>query len=233
AWPDGTVGPQGVPQSSPVLDNDDPGDPLVPLDPASLTLLDAGTPVSSVTIPGEGTYTVDTTDPANPRIVFTPEPDFIGAATPVGYRVADVNGTTTESTYTPIVTPVAYPDTTSGPQGVTQVVDPLANDDPDGTRNLDPSTLRLVDPSTGTEVSSVTVPGVGTFTVVNGEIEFTPEPQLTGTGPSIPYLVDDQDGHTVSSTYTPTVTPVAPSASPDATSGPQGVPQSSPVLDND
>src|SRR5690606_2596897 len=105
----------------------------VPANPSTLTLLDdGGNPVASVTIPGQGTYTIDSSDPNVPRIVFTPEPDFVGTATPVGYRAEDMIGVPVESTYTPTFTPVAVPDTTSGPQGVTQVVDPLANDDPDG-----------------------------------------------------------------------------------------------------
>ncbi|MCG8152701.1 hypothetical protein GUY44_19620, partial [Pimelobacter simplex] len=75
--------------------NDEPGDPAVPLDRDSLTLLDgAGNPVSTVSVPGEGVYTVE-----DGKIVFTPEPDFTGTATPVDYRIADVNGTTADSTY--------------------------------------------------------------------------------------------------------------------------------------
>ncbi|WP_436836426.1 DUF7507 domain-containing protein [Pimelobacter simplex] len=83
------------------LANDEAGDPAVPLDPASLTLLDGnGDPVDSVTVPGEGVYTIE-----DGKIVFTPEPDFTGTATPVDYQVADVNGTTARSTYTPTVAP--------------------------------------------------------------------------------------------------------------------------------
>ncbi|WP_239781145.1 hypothetical protein, partial [Pimelobacter simplex] len=73
-----------MPQSTDPFANDEPGDDAVPLDPESLTLLDAeGNPVDSVTIDGEGVYTVE-----GGKIVFTPEPQFTGTATPVDYRIA-------------------------------------------------------------------------------------------------------------------------------------------------
>ena len=126
ANPDISDGPQGVPQSVDPLTNDTPSGPGgAAIDPDSLTLLDAdGDPVASVTIPGQGTYTINGAG----EIVFTPLPDFVGEADPVTYQVADVNGTTATSTYTPTVTPVtpvANPNTSSGPQGSPQSVDPL------------------------------------------------------------------------------------------------------------
>lgn len=204
--PDVTSGPQGIAQDVDPLANDH-FSAGVPADPSTLTLLDpdSGDPVTSVTVPDQGVYTIDASDRANPRIVFTPTPEFIGTATPVTYRVLDQGGVPVTSTYTPTLTPTARPDTTSGPQGVLQTIDPLLNDDPDGTRDLDPATLRLVDPVTGDPTSTVTVPDVGTFTVVDGEIHFQPVPDFVGEGPAIGYLVDDVDGHTVGSTYTPTV----------------------------
>lgn len=232
--PDVTSGPQGQPQDIDPLGNDTFGEGAPPV-PATLTLLDptTGAPVASVTIPDQGTYTVDRSDPANPRLVFTPEPDFIGTATPVGYRVLDTADVPVESTYTPTVTPVAVPDATTGPQGQLQTADPLANDDPPGERGLDPTTLHLVDPATGAPVDVVTVADVGTFTVVDGEIHFQPVPTFVGVGPAVGYQVDDRDGNTVGSTYTPTVTPVVPVANPDVTSGPLNQPQSVDPFGND
>ena len=231
--PDETTGPQGVPQSVDPLANDVFG-ASAPVVPSSLTLLDAdGVSVSSVEVPGEGVYTVDLGDPDHPRLVFTPDPEFVGTATPVRYQVLDADGVIVDTTYTPTVTPVALPDETTGPQGVRQVVDPLANDDPDGERGLDPTTLRLVDPATGELVTTVEVPDVGTFTVVDGRIELQPLPGFVGTADPIGYVVDDADGHTVRSTYTPTVIPVTPVAEPDATTGPLNTPQSVDPFGND
>ncbi|WP_320669425.1 Ig-like domain-containing protein [Patulibacter defluvii] len=228
ANPDETSGPQGQPQSIDPTANDAPGDPDAPLDPDSLTLLDdSGNPTDRVEVPGQGVYTVE-----DGKIVFTPEPDFIGTADPVDYRIADVNGATAQSTYTPTVTPVAQPDTTSGPQGVAQSIDPLANDNVDPDVTLDPSTLTLVD-GDGNPTGRVEVPGQGVYTIEDGKIVFTPEPQFTGTADPVSYQVKDSEGNTVESTYTPTLDPVAPTANPDETSGPQGQAQSTDPFAND
>ena len=53
-----------------------------------------------MTIAGEGTYTVN----GDGTITFTPEPDFVGTATPITYQVTDSLGRTVSSTYTPTVT---------------------------------------------------------------------------------------------------------------------------------
>src|SRR5690606_1743042 len=117
------------------------------------------------------------------------------------------------------VTPVALPDETTGPQGVRQVVDPLANDDPDGERGLDPTTLRLVDPATGELVTTVEVPDVGTLTVVDGRIERHPLPDAAATA------VPPPDA--------PRAPPVPPVAEPDATTGPLNTPRAVDPFGND
>lgn len=61
-------------------------------DPARL-LDDGGNPVTSLTVPGEGTWNLDTTDPAAYELTFTPEPGFVGE-TSVAYAL---DGTTPEA----------------------------------------------------------------------------------------------------------------------------------------
>ena len=75
-----------------VLANDGPGDPLVPLDATTVQLLTPrrGVPVTTLTVAGEGAYTVD---PATGVVTFTPAGEFFGATTPITYTVADANGT--------------------------------------------------------------------------------------------------------------------------------------------
>ena len=73
----------------------------VALDKSTLTLLDAnGNAVTTVTVDGEGTYTLDKTTNV---ITFQPTEEFTGKATPVRVQIADINGTTVTTTYTPTV----------------------------------------------------------------------------------------------------------------------------------
>lgn len=71
---------------------------------------------ASVTIPGEGVYTVD---PATGKVTFNPETSFTGVATPITYQVSDGAGHTVSSTITITVTPntVVLPTKIPGNQG--------------------------------------------------------------------------------------------------------------------
>ena len=70
----------------PVLGNDT-GD----LDPATVRILEPGTgnPVTTLAVPGQGTWTVD---PATGALTFNPQAGFEGDPAPVTYRVADTLG---------------------------------------------------------------------------------------------------------------------------------------------
>ena len=120
----------------------------MPLDPDSVELLDAdGNPVDEVVVADVGTYTRG----AGGVLVFTPVPEFTGTAPAVRYSIADANGTTAESTYTPTVIPApgepaALPDTTSGPQGKPQQIDVSTNDTPgEPDVPLNPDTVELLE----------------------------------------------------------------------------------------
>ncbi|WP_028049599.1 DUF11 domain-containing protein [Cellulomonas sp. URHD0024] len=85
-----STGPSGVPQSPVHV-------VAVPVG-GSATLLDSsGSAVTSVTFPGEGTYTID---PATGALVFTPVLGFVGTATPVTFEVTDAYGQKAVATYT-------------------------------------------------------------------------------------------------------------------------------------
>ncbi|SDH67923.1 LPXTG-motif cell wall anchor domain-containing protein/conserved repeat domain-containing protein [Agrococcus jejuensis] len=242
ADPDAASGRQGAPVSAAVLANDDAGHPDVPLDPTTLQLLDGSGAVATVVeVPGQGSYAIDASDEDAPRIVFTPLPGYVGTATPVTYRVADANGTTTESTFTPTlvaVAPIASPDFASGRQGAAVSSPVLANDDAgDDDVPLVPSTLRLLD-AAGALTTQVDVPGQGTYTIDVSDadaprIVFTPLPDFSGQATAVGYQVSDANGTHTQSTFTPTITAVTPIAAPDAATGRQGSPVSSPVLVND
>jgi len=67
-------------------------------DPTSVVLIDpAGARVTTLLVPGEGTWTVNTTTGA---ITFTPASGFDGDPTPVEYEITDTNGNITSALVT-------------------------------------------------------------------------------------------------------------------------------------
>ena len=125
ARPDTATGPAGGPISVAPLANDEPGDPDVPFDPATLTLAaseesgtfarlslaaaDAG--VGRCAAGAGGRYA-----PVGERMVFTADAGYTGTPVPVTYRVADTRGTVVSSTFTPTVTAVVV-DAPTNPDG--------------------------------------------------------------------------------------------------------------------
>jgi CshA-type fibril repeat protein len=197
--------------------------------------------VTAVTIANQGTYTVD---PATGEVTFDPLDTFTGEATPVTYTVSDNLGQTATSTYTPTVLPPAPPiadaETTAGSKGVPQTTDLLVGDSTsDPSISLVASSVKLCDPTTdpaqvspNCTLTTLNVPGVGTYSVVNGVMTFTPEPNYVGTPTPVAYQVTDTLGAKASSTYTPTVVG-APTASPNTTTGGKGAPQEVSLIGND
>ena len=154
-------------------------------------------------VPGEGTYTID----ENGKVTFTPEPDFVGKATGVTVKRVDKNGTPVTAKYTPTVTPVTptgEPATTIGPKGKEQSGKPTFKEGDSRVPMNDDVPATFDDGST-----TKTIPGVGTYTVAaDGTVTFKPEPEFTGTAPSVTVVREDMNGTKASATYTPTVTPV-------------------------
>ena len=141
----------------------------------------------------------------------------------------DKNGTPVTAKYTPTVTPVtptAEPATTIGPKGKEQSGKPTFKEGDSRVPMNDDVQLHL------TMVQQTkTIPGVGTYTVApDGTVTFKPEPEFTGTAPSVTVVREDMNGTKASATYTPTVTPVTPTATPAESTGPQGLVQTGTVL---
>ena len=222
-----TTGPQGKAQTSAIkFDAADTDDTTVnfakgtvaidanttksvDLNTASVTLLNAnGDAVTSVTVENEGTYTLDK---ATNVITFQPVATFTGTVTkPVSVRIADANGTTVTTTYTPTVTDVtmtAKNATSTDIQGKTQTGTP-------GFETSDPSvtiaTRQLIDPSTMQPTTSVTIANEGTYTIdpTTGVVTFVPVPTFTGEGTGVTVQATDSNGETATATYKPTVTPI-------------------------
>ena len=195
------------------------GDPVVPMDDDTPATFEDGS--TTKTIPGEGTYTVA----PDGTVTFVPEKSFTGAGTGVTVKRVDKNGTPVTATYTPTVTPVtptAEPATTIGPKGQEQSGKPTFKEGDSRVPMNDDVPATFDDGST-----TKTIPGVGTYTVApDGTVTFKPEPEFTGTAPSVTVVREDMNGTKASATYTPTVTPVTPTAEPATSTDIQGQTQS-------
>lgn len=163
----------------------------------SAKLLDAGVEVTTLTISGEGTYTID---PATGVITFVPVANFVGNATAVSFRVTAANGATGDSTYTVEVTalaPLSVPaKTTSGSKGNKQTTTvALAAG----------ASVKLL--NNGVEVNSLSIPGQGTYSInsVTGVITFTPLAGFVGKATAVRFRVTASNGATGEANYTATV----------------------------
>jgi CshA-type fibril repeat protein len=185
---------------------------------------------TSLTVPGEGTYTVN----PNGTVTFNPLPTFAGVATPVKYVVADTTGQVTSATITPTVgaprVPVAVNDTSTGAYDVNQSINPLLGDTPGEpglpllVSSIKICPLNATAPYTSTNCSLVPtqasplVTSDGSYWIdpVTGLVTFDPSPTFSGTVTQpIRYIVKDAMNQTVSATITPTVSaPALPVATP-------------------
>ena len=187
-----------------------------------------GKPVNNVTVPGEGTYTID---PATGTVTFVPEKGFTGKAGGVTVEATNAKGTKATATYTPTVIPQPSGKGTTSQdiQGATQKGTPAFKDG-EG-KELKPSAQNpakiVVD---GKPVDATSVPAmcgdeeVGKYTLdpATGEVTFVPEADFVGTPDPITIRVTNEDGKSASATYTPTVTPVVPTAASATSQGAQG-----------
>ena len=248
---------QGKPQTktpkfSIDVDKDGDGtapDPVTPSAqyPAKLVDPATGQPTDekTVTVLGEGTYTID---PTTGAVTFTPEPQFTGTAkgidvsltAPVGQ---DKNGqpatATATAKYTPTVTgvtPTADPATSAGVQGEIQKGTPTFTE---GNTEvpIKENSVKLLNPD-GTEangpVDALDEKGnkVGEYTVnpTTGEVTFTPtDKSYTGKVQPAKVQAEDKNGTKVSTTYTPSIVGVTPTAAPATSEDVQGKTQESTV----
>ena len=206
------------------------------VDPATGLTTDA----TSVTVAGEGTYTIN---PTTGEVTFTPEPSFTGTAKGVEVTLSAPVGRnkdgqiqkeyikTATAKYTPTVvgvTPTATPAETKDIQGATQTGKPEFKGGTVEVNGVEKTVPINEDvPATFDDGSTTkTVEGVGKFTVAaDGTVTFVPEPNFVGTAPAVTVVREDKNGTKASATYTPTVTPVTPTATPVETTDIQGATQ--------
>ena len=217
--------------------------------PAKLVDPATGQPTNalSVTVAGEGTYTIDDT---TGKVTFVPEPGFTGTANGVTVTLSapvgrDKDGTirdeyvkTATAKYTPTVTPITVTPTnkvSEDIQNVPQTQTPTFDLSNDKTAQI--TSKKLVDPATGqpTDATTVTVAGEGSYTIdpTTGAVTFTPEKDFVGTAKGVTVqataTITNANGKsatiTSDATYTPTVVAAKPTAQPAKSKDIQGATQ--------
>ena len=202
---------------------------------------------TTVTVAGEGSYTID---PTTGAVTFTPEKDFVGTAKGVTVQatatITNANGKTatitSDATYTPTVVPAvptANPATSKDIQGATQTGTPtfagttVQVNGEDKAITIKDNSYTLLDKD-GNEVSSTPAfaedgtTEIGTFSIdpANGQVTFTPtDKSYTGAVTPAKVQAESSNGIKVDTTYTPEIVPVTPTATPAETEDIQGATQ--------
>jgi LPXTG-motif cell wall-anchored protein len=210
---------------------------------ANVSTAIASCTLTTLTVGGEGTYTVN----ANGTVTFDPLPTFVGTASPVKYVVADVNGRVASATITPTVLmpppPVATPDLRPVAPSSTVSFQPITGTGPNmlaaaaiGGASLSASTLCIVNPITNIcGTTPVTIAGEGTYSidVATGTVSYTSFANAPiGRRTSITYKITDIFGQSVTSTLTPVIPP-PPTIANDSSTGPWNTAQTLVPVTND
>ena len=202
---------------------------------------------TTVTVAGEGTYTID---PTTGAVTFTPEKDFVGTATGVTVQatatITNADGKTatitSDATYTPTVVaavPTAKPATSKDIQGATQTGTPtfagttVQVNGQDKAITIKDNSYTLLD-NDGNEVTSTPAYAadgtteIGTYSIdpATGQVTFTPtDKSYTGKVTPVKVQAESSNGIKVDTTYTPEIVPVTPTATPAETTDIQGATQ--------
>ena len=191
-----------------------------------------------------GTYVVNA---STGNVTFTPVAGFVGTdATPPIYGICNVVSGWTPTVYStcasaPLIAtilapapPTANPDTSIGPVGVAQSIDPLANDATAIGVATVASAVKLCAANQTLAgncslTSLTTADGTYEVNVVTGSITFTPSVGFSGQATvTVFYAVTDSAGGQARTSYVPTVV-APPVASPRTSSAAAGTTQSTTV----
>ena len=230
---------KGTPEFKPgktIIDGKEVEVPIDTKEPAKLVDPKTGQPVDSVTIDGEGTYTVN---PETGEVTFTPDKQFTGKGTPIKVQRKDTNGTPVTADYTAVVVPVdpkGVDVTTADIQGVEQSGTPQFHGGKaiiggvEKEAPIDENVpAKLIDPTTGQEVDEV-VTDEGTYRVdPDGTVHFKPKPDFVGKAKGVTVKRVDTNGTPAEGAYTPIVVGTTPKAEPANSSDIQGQTQEQPV----
>ena len=197
----------------------------VDLVPGSLKFVVNGQAVADTTIPAldqagkqVGTYSLA----QDGTVTFTPNQGYVGQPVPARIQATDVNGTTAEATYSPVVNASV---TSEGMKGQSQ------SKLPDFKGQVDTKVPAYLEGG----VTSVTVPGQGTYTVnpETGQVTFTPEPDFVGQATPITVIRRDVNGKELKIQYIPTVYGQAKTQDTTSTGYPGEKQTGTPVFEGD
>ncbi|MCY7137492.1 YSIRK-type signal peptide-containing protein, partial [Streptococcus gordonii] len=198
------------------------GSPVKPsaFSPAKLVDPKTGGFVDTLTIDGQGTYSINN---ETGEVTFVPLKTFTGTATPVTVSLTaklgkDANDTditaTATATYSPTVIPVkptSTDDESEGPKGQKQNGTPTFTggkvevNGVEKTVEIDENVKPTFDDGTTKKV----IPGEGTYTIdENGVVTFTPEKDFVGKASGVTVKRVDKNGTEITAKYTPTVRPI-------------------------
>ncbi|NBU23562.1 MAG: tandem-95 repeat protein, partial [Actinobacteria bacterium] len=193
------------------------------------TVADSSCSATSLTIPNQGTYTVNTSSGV---VSFNPLPGMIGSATPIKYVVNGSDGLRDSATISVTVAPPSPPTATSESKTVLPgaTIEFTTLDRPGGLATqgqppLVPASSCLIIPNSSPATCDadgvVTIAGEGTFSLNtnSGIVSYTAALNATaGNKTAIQYRVVDAFGNSASSTLRPVV-PASPSSNPDTSRG--------------
>ena len=197
----------------------------VDLVPGSLKFVVNGQAVADTTIPAldqagkqVGTYSLS----QDGTVTFTPNPGYVGQPVPARIQATDVNGTTAEATYSPVVNASV---TSEGMKGQSQ------SKLPDFKGQVDTKVPAYLEGG----VTGVIVPGQGTYTVnpETGQVTFTPEADFVGQASPITVIRHDVNGKELKIQYIPTVYGQAKTQDTTSTGYPGEKQTGTPVFEGD
>ena len=197
----------------------------VDLVPGSLKFVVNGQAVADTTIPAldqagnqVGTYSLA----QDGTVTFTPKLGYVGQPVPARIQATDVNGTTAEATYSPVVNASL---TSEGMKGQSQ------SKLPEFKGQVDTKVPAYLEGG----VTSVIVPGQGTYTVnpETGQVTFTPEPDFVGQATPITVIRRDVNGKELKIQYIPTVYGQAKTQDTTSTGYPGEKQTGTPVFEGD
>lgn len=221
-------GGPGVPPTVPDLASSGVGTTLhhvtVPIPSGGEAMLFDGTSeVTSLTVPGEGSYLID---PATGQLSFHPLLGFTGTATAIDIVVRNSFGASTTVSYAATVLPPP------GPVAVDVFSTAVSGSRLQTTTLAIPTSgsARLLDGS-GNPVLSLLVAGEGAYTLdpTSGTVVFTPESGFVGIPRGVAYRLTDAYGQSDDAEYLPGAVPAVQSPAGTPGAGPGGAPGAGPA----